>query len=207
LEKAIDKVSKRLNLFTPFARYLKEQRLKKGFVITDVSKHFMSKTGGVTGCVSNWELGYSTPTKTQFIILKQLLDLEDTFDDLINRVEAERKVIGEQHRSAGNDVNIPFSACHTNKNNGWFNITAPSTDQAKKYDGWGTNLKPANEPICVARKPLEEKTVAANVLKYGTGGINIDDCRIGTDENIELGRNNRKECISNSFGRKITGYR
>ena len=47
-----------------------------------------------------------------------------------------------------------------------------------EYEGWGTALKPANEPICVARKPLSEKTVADNVLKWGTGGINIDGCRV-----------------------------
>lgn len=49
-----------------------------------------------------------------------------------------------------------------------------------KYEGWGTALKPALEPITVARKPLSEKTVAANVLKWGTGGINIDGCRVDT---------------------------
>jgi len=49
------------------------------------------------------------------------------------------------------------------------------------YEGWGTALKPACEPIVVARKPLSEKNVALNVLKYGTGGINIDESRIGTD--------------------------
>ncbi|MEK9699721.1 MAG: hypothetical protein VW270_28345, partial [Candidatus Poseidoniales archaeon] len=64
---------------------------------------------------------------------------------------------------------------------GEWDITAPATDDAKKWDGWGTALKPALEPITVARKPLEEKTVAANVLKYGTGGINIDESRVGTD--------------------------
>ena len=58
-------------------------------------------------------------------------------------------------------------------------ITAPATDDAKKWAGWGTVLKPANEPICVARKPIEAKlTIAANVLKHGTGGLNIDASRI-----------------------------
>jgi site-specific DNA-methyltransferase (adenine-specific) len=47
-----------------------------------------------------------------------------------------------------------------------------------EWEGWGTALKPAHEPICMARKPLSEKTIAENVLKHGTGGINIDDCRI-----------------------------
>lgn len=54
-------------------------------------------------------------------------------------------------------------------------------EKAKEWEGWGTALKPAHEPICMARKPLAEKTVAENVLKYGTGGINIDESRIGTD--------------------------
>jgi site-specific DNA-methyltransferase (adenine-specific) len=50
-----------------------------------------------------------------------------------------------------------------------------------EYEGFGTALKPANEPICVARKPLSEKSVAENVLKWGTGGINVDGCRVGFD--------------------------
>ncbi len=50
------------------------------------------------------------------------------------------------------------------------------------FDGWGTSLKPALEPITVARKPLSEKTVAENCLKWGVGGINIDGCRVGTEE-------------------------
>ncbi len=58
----------------------------------------------------------------------------------------------------------------------------PVTPEAKQWNGWGTALKPANEPIVLARKPLSEKTVAENVLKWGTGGINIDGCRIGTEE-------------------------
>lgn len=55
-----------------------------------------------------------------------------------------------------------------------------------KWEGWGTALKPANEPICLARKPLSEKSVAENVLKYGTGAINIDGCRVA--QSSSLGR-------------------
>ena len=62
-----------------------------------------------------------------------------------------------------------------------YSITLPATPEAEQWDGWGTALKPANEPICLARKPLSEKTVAANVLKWGTGAINVDGCRIGND--------------------------
>jgi DNA modification methylase len=59
-------------------------------------------------------------------------------------------------------------------------ITAPATPAAQQWAGWGTALKPAHEPICVARKQLIG-TVAANVLKYGCGAINIDACRVATD--------------------------
>jgi site-specific DNA-methyltransferase (adenine-specific) len=55
------------------------------------------------------------------------------------------------------------------------------TKGTSQWEGWGTALKPALEPITVARKPLGEKTVAENCLKWGVGGINIDGCRVGFD--------------------------
>ena len=58
------------------------------------------------------------------------------------------------------------------------------TKGTSPYEGWGTALKPAHEPVVMARKPISEKTVAENVLKHGTGGINIDECRIGTKTKI-----------------------
>lgn len=67
---------------------------------------------------------------------------------------------------------------------GEVDITAPATADAQKWDGWGTALKPAYEPILLARKPLSEKTVAANVLEHGTSAINIDGCRIATSDNV-----------------------
>ena len=59
-------------------------------------------------------------------------------------------------------------------------ITAPATDDARRWSGWGTALKPAHEPICMARKLLVG-TVASNVLTHGTGAINVDGCRVGTE--------------------------
>jgi len=56
-------------------------------------------------------------------------------------------------------------------------ITAPATPDAERWQGWGTALKPAHEPIVLARKPLIG-TVAANVLRFGTGALNIDGCRV-----------------------------
>jgi len=57
-----------------------------------------------------------------------------------------------------------------------------TTKGNSEWEGWGTTLKPAHEPVVMARKPISEKTVTENVLKHGTGGINIDGCRIETDD-------------------------
>lgn len=65
-----------------------------------------------------------------------------------------------------------------------YQITEAHTEEAKEWDGWGTALKPANEPIVLARKPLSEKTIAQNIIKWGTGGLNIDESRIATADNL-----------------------
>jgi hypothetical protein len=62
-------------------------------------------------------------------------------------------------------------------------VTAPATDAARQWSGWGTALKPAWEPVIVARKPLCG-TVAENVLTHGTGGINVDGCRVASSDQI-----------------------
>lgn len=72
-----------------------------------------------------------------------------------------------------------------------FDVTAPATDLAEQWDGWGTALKPAHEPIVMARKPLSEKTVVDNVLKWGTGGINIDESRIDLNGDYKAKANGR----------------
>lgn len=99
---------------------------------------------------------------------------------------AEREVIGEKElwgHNAGSGA-ASFSKNQYEGQTGITrteNITAPATDAAKQWNGYGTALKPACEPICVARKPLEG-TVIENVLKYGTGGINIDAGRVETQD-------------------------
>ena len=59
-------------------------------------------------------------------------------------------------------------------------LTMPASDAAKQWDGWGTALKPSHEPICLARAPLAESTIAAQVLATGTGALNIDASRVGS---------------------------
>ena len=91
---------------------------------------------------------------------------------------AERDVISGSNRSL---QNIKGNQYNSNPDRERINvpITTPATPEAKQWEGWGTALKPAWEPIILARKPLIG-TVAENVLKYGTGGINIDGCRVGS---------------------------
>jgi len=108
---------------------------------------------------------------------------------------AEREIIGKaEHLNKGNAFN---------KEKGWNDnnlksphevmITASSTDQAKQWDGWGTTLKPSNEPIVLARKPLEKGlSIAENVMKWGTGGINIDGCRVGIENRTYKGKSAQK---------------
>lgn len=105
---------------------------------------------------------------------------------------AEREVVGKREHPTLKDkskVNRQESTQYyaNNSTKDEWDITIPSTDQAQQWEGWGTALKPANEPIVVARKPLSEKTIAENVLKWGTGGINIDECRIPTNDKLDGG--------------------
>lgn len=71
-------------------------------------------------------------------------------------------------------------------------ITAPATAEAAQWDGWGTALKPAHEPIVLARKPLAG-TVAANVLTHGTGALNIDGCRVAHGSDVDLSATQRQQ--------------
>ena len=102
---------------------------------------------------------------------------------------AEREVVGEKIRGdvqKAKTSGVTMAAADANKNNtaifgyGIEKLTTPSTEAAKQWQGWGTALKPAYEPIIVARKPLAG-TVAVNVQAWGTGAINIDGCRVGDE--------------------------
>jgi len=78
---------------------------------------------------------------------------------------------GQNNYGGGNSVRV---------NNGTKQENTPATPEAQRWQGWGTALKPAHEPICVARKPLTG-TVASNVLEWGTGALNIDGSRVGSE--------------------------
>jgi DNA modification methylase len=113
---------------------------------------------------------------------------------------AEREVIGKKERGSleeAKERGVGFTSDPANRNNtkhfgyGTELITASST--AKLWEGWGTALKPANEPIVLARKPLEKGlSIAENILKWGVGGINIDATRIGFKNDADYKESTQK---------------
>lgn len=109
-------------------------------------------------------------------------DVPEWVDELVARVEAEREVIG-QKMSGIADKNEKGRHTIGASKAVEVDITAPATPEAEKWQGWGTALKPAFEPVVVGRKPLVG-TVAENVLAWGVGGLNIDGSRIATTDNL-----------------------
>lgn len=88
----------------------------------------------------------------------------------------------------GNEIKSTYQPNYKNNKygKGLGGGTTDNTPSNNEWNGWGTALKPALEPITVARKPLSEKSVAENCLKWGVGGINIDGCRVGIDKDDDI---------------------
>jgi site-specific DNA-methyltransferase (adenine-specific) len=119
----------------------------------------------------------------------------------VQREVIDRAVVAKGFRVRRESV-VQF--CGTS--DGEYNITAPATDAAREWEGWGTALKPATEPICLARKPISEKSIAANVLKWGTGALNIDGCRIeGTKPQVTQGVNSNPTSFNVAKERRLSG--
>jgi len=128
-------------------------------------------------------------------------------DELVERIAAEREVVGQREmidttKARAGVVGITHSPDYDGSKR-MVNITAPSTEAAKQWEGWGTALKPAMEPITVARKPLIG-TVAENVLQHGTGAINVDGCRVRT-EGKDINDRTSKSIIGKQRNTEILG--
>jgi DNA modification methylase len=171
--------------------YLKQKRIESKITTKELSKLFPSKTGGLTGCLWNWENGENVPTKQQYEILKQKLNLDNKFDELIEREEAEREIIGKDGRSAKESIfNIGIQK--------EWNITKSATEAAKRLDGSyaGFQPKPALEVIITVMKPLSEKSYVDQSLKNGKGITWLDNVRIPfnkeTDEQPRIRADKKK---------------
>ena len=177
VDKAIDKRGGYPHLAAQIGEALRMARESRGLTVGECDKRFC---GGTT----NWSWfegrpkGQRAPTTQTFAAIAAEWPEVAHLAEAV--AEAEREVVGRdtKARSTAGASALPTMGGSVEYKS--WDITAPATDAAKRWHGWGTALKPAWEPIILARKPLTG-TVAANVTQYGTGAINVDGCRIGTD--------------------------
>ena len=184
--KAIDKMNGKTDAVKrDFCAYIKALRDSKGLTNKEIDKYLRLNSNGATAahytCVQGEQPRF--PRLKLYYLLKNLLGMDDRWDETIK--EAEREILKHRTMIQGGGNSLIMRLGDKREVNA--DITAPATPEAQQWDGWGTALKPANEPIVLARKPLSEATVAANVLKWGTGAINIDGCRIETVDNLNGG--------------------
>lgn len=144
-------------------KFISEGRKRAKVTQKAIDEHF-----GFNGMASHWCVQTSqaqVPKMDQWIELKKLLNLSNEMDE-------EVRDLNERKGKPSDDFSKRESA--------------PATSLAQKWEGWGTELKPAHEPIIMVRKPLHNGThivpVTGNIEKWGTGAINIDDCKIPTED-------------------------
>jgi len=189
VSKAIDKKRYDRAEVLKVTKWIRDSRNAAGITNRDIDGAF-----GFRGMAGHWTSGMSqpsVPTLEQIPTLLRLLgmaldDVPSDVRDLIWTLNGrkgqpgpnwlKREVIGKYETDMGG-----LGGQRLGQSGG--DISAPATPAAEKWQGWGTALKPAHEPIVVARKPLEG-TVAENVLRWGTGALNIDGSRIGTEERL-----------------------
>ncbi len=142
--KQIDKMNGRPEPTTEFKEYLRENIKKSGKTIAEMNT-LCGFNGQMFGhFIGNSQVSY--PTKETWFKIKDILNLDNKYDKLIDWAEAKREVIGKGESGT--------TAIWQDGGMGDFNITKAKTPEAQEWEGWGTALKPANEPIVVARKPL-----------------------------------------------------
>ena len=196
VSKAIDKKRHDADDVRVVCRWLRERMERAGMSAAEVAAHFEFHPR----MVEHWaardtDSQPSLPTLQQWDGLRGLLGFGDEMDGEVYRLNIrkgepgdawhDREVVGK-----ATAVIVPDREREPRRTVGGhmreFDVTAPATDSAREWQGWGTALKPGWEPCVVARKPLAG-TVAENVQQHGTGAINVDGCRIphGDDVNME----------------------
>jgi len=171
VSKAIDKMGGRP--WSQFASLLDKLIKDAGFNYTTLDRALGIPSAGSNSCywVRTDDRG-GLPPRHYYERLKELLSPPSEFTDLYDKAEREVIAIERRKNAPSGIVGMGRESVDIDRQ-----ITAPATQAAHQWQGWGTALKPAWEPICVARKPLIG-TVAANVLQFGTGALNIAGCLI-----------------------------
>jgi site-specific DNA-methyltransferase (adenine-specific) len=165
---------------------IKRARADAGLSLAEIGQAMQEATDGQYGAWYHrgghmfFETGRSLPSRPEWERLRNVLPIRAEFADVY--AEAERQVLRETK------TNRDGGSWAEQVRSGMFQTgerivreTAPATDAARQWQGWGTALKPAFEPVVVARKPLTG-TVAATIQQWGTGALNIDGCRVPTSD-------------------------
>jgi DNA modification methylase len=155
---------------------------------------------GFNGMASHWTAttnkAASVPTPEQWDRLRDELAFDDTeIRPLVAELNARRGTLGEawsQREVIGQGFRVrrESDVQLAGLSDGAYDLTAPASEAASQWQGWNTALKPAHEPIVLARKSTGFNTIIANVLEHGTGGLNIDGCRTAA------GQDYRDKCAS-----------
>ena len=170
VSKAIDKAGGDPLAFRRFAHAYAEAISSSSYRHSEIDRHLGVKSSSCYWARADHRGGL--PPRHHWDKVRDLLGLPAELEALYD--EAEREVIGVK-KGAMSGWSMDGTTQFVDRD-----VTAPATDAAREWEGWGTALKPAFEPVTLARKPLTGN-VAANVLEHGTGALNIDACRIGGD--------------------------
>jgi DNA modification methylase len=179
ISKGMDAMGKRYEFFDKVRNFLKDSLAHSGYSIKQINEMVGFATTG-SGMAGHWFANITQqtlPTKEQWFRLKKILNFDDTLDEIFRSVTNpnERPVIGK--------LKNPASSIYSDKKlSKKVNITSPVSVSAKIWDGYGTALKPAHEPIVLAQKPLDG-IYCQNIEKWSVGALNIDSGRIDVDPN------------------------
>jgi DNA modification methylase len=190
ISKQLDKRGGNNNLTKEVADALKEARVSRGISKTEADKLFCDGTTNYQWFEGRKD-GVRLPDDETFQKICNEWNELDKYKTIIN--SANREVVGKYEGDAGG-----LGGERLGSKGG--DITIPATNVAKDWEGWGTALKPAHEPIVMARKPIEG-TVAENTLQYGVGGLNIDGTRIQMQDGdkMDIRRYNAYHDTFNSY--------
>lgn len=197
--KAIDRMRADRGDVLHVTAWLNAACLAAGFTRKQVDAAF-----GFNGMASHWTSlqgkAATVPTNEQWTHLQELLGFDNEMTAEVHRLNARkgdvgenfaaREVVGSRHAGLANgNGSIFLSGSAGADERGHVAVTTAASEAAKRWQGWNTQLKPAHEPIVVARKSTGFNTTAANVLEHGTGALNIDACRIaGSSENARTNK-------------------
>lgn len=207
IAKAIDRQRQDRDEILQVTAWLKIQRDAAGWTTAQMDALF-----GFNGMASHWtsvtNKAASVPTPEQWDVLRDAMGFDDTdIRFLVAKLNGrkgalgeaweQREVVGEAYR-----VRRPSDVQIAALSGGTYPVTAPARDEARRWEGWSTSLKPAHEPIVLARKSTGFNSTMANVLEHGTGALNIAACRVEPtgESRPRVGEASQERCYTDKGG-------